>query len=171
MDLITDLGYLALASRLKRLGERLQEAVSELYSEQKLPFRGRWFALLMALERDSPQPVSQLAQNLGLTHTAIAQIGAEMEREGLVRSSTDPEDGRRRLLNLTAKGRRTHGRLLPLLAAIEAATADLVAESGHDLLGALAALEARLDARSGLERLHAAVVRHRPTTNHPEKPT
>lgn len=170
MDLITDLGYLALASRLKRLGDRLQEAVSEIYSEHSLSFRARWFPLLISLARESPQPVSRLASNLGLTHTAIAQIGAEMAAEGLVRSGSDPADGRRRPFTLTAKGKRTLKQLEPLWASIERATAELVAESGHDLLAAVAAVEARLEARSAPARMRAALeVKTQPKT-HQENP-
>lgn len=157
MDLISDLGYLALASHLKRLGDRLQEAVSEIYAEQNLDFRGRWFPLLIALARASPQPISQLSSGLGLTHTAIAQIGAEMEAHGLVRSGSDPKDGRRRPFALTSKGRRTFTSLQPLWVAIERATAELVAESGHDLLAALAAVDARLTERPAAERMRTAI--------------
>lgn len=155
MDLITNLGYLALASRLKRLADRLQAAVSEVYAAQELGFRGRWFPLLAALERESPQAVTQLASWLGLTHTAIAQIGAEMAAEGLVRSESDPLDGRRRLFSLTALGRQTAVRLHPLWSEIERATAEVVAESGHDLLAAIAAVEDRLEHQGVPERLRA----------------
>lgn len=157
MDLITDLGYLALASRLKRLGDRLQEAVAEVYSEQQLSFRPRWFPLLAALARESPQPISRLAAGVGLTHTAIAQIAAEMEAEGLLRSASDPRDARRRQLYLTRSGRATLERLAPLWRAIEQATAELVAESGHDLLAAIEAVEARLEARGASERMKSAI--------------
>lgn len=162
MDLITDLGYLALASRLKRLGDRLQTAVSEVYAAQELDFRARWFPLLAALDRETPQPVTRLASRLGLTHTAIAQIGAEMEAEGLIRSESDPQDGRRRLFALTEQGRRTVERLQPLWAEIERATAEVVAESGHDLLAAVAAVERRLAQRGVPERMRPAETRARP---------
>lgn len=155
MDLITDLGHLALASRLKRLADRLQAAVSDVYAARGLGFRGRWFPLLAALERESPQAVTQLASWLGLTHTAIAQIGSEMAAEGLVRSESDPLDGRRRLFSLTDLGRHTAERLRPLWAEIEHATAEVVAESGHDLLAAIAAVEERLERRGVSERLRA----------------
>ncbi|MDX1996370.1 MAG: MarR family transcriptional regulator [Thermoanaerobaculia bacterium] len=157
MDLITDLGYLALASRLKRLGERLQEAVSEVYAEQHLSFRARWFPLLAALARESPLPIARLGTIVGLTHTAIAQIAAEMEAAGLVASVSDPRDARRRPLALTPHGAETLAGLQPLWAAVERATAELVAESGHDLLAAVAAVEERLAVRNAGERLRSVI--------------
>lgn len=58
MDLFADLGHLALASRLKRLSERLQQEVSEVYAEQETGFRARWFPVLVTLSREGPQSIS-----------------------------------------------------------------------------------------------------------------
>ena len=160
MDLFAELGYLALASRLKRLGEFLQAQVSEVYAEQAESFRARWFPVLMALSRTSPLSIVQLAAILGLTHTAIAQIAQEMEGQGLIGSQQDPRDGRRRLLGLTAEGEATIARLQPLWEEVRAATAELAAESGHDLLAALAAVEERLAVRSMDDRLRARIVKN-----------
>lgn len=158
MDLFVELGHLALASRLKRLGELLQAQVSEVYAEQAVSFRARWFPVLIALTRTSPLSIVQLAAILGLTHTAIAQIAQEMEGQGLVASQQDPRDGRRRLLGLTAEGEATTARLQPLWEEVRAATAELVAESGHDLLAAIAAVEERLSVRPMDDRLRSRIV-------------
>jgi DNA-binding MarR family transcriptional regulator len=159
MDLVGDLGHLALASRLKRLGELLQSQVSEVYAEQAESFRARWFPVLVALSRNSPLSIVQLAAVLGLTHTAVAQIALEMEGQGLVGSQQDPRDGRRRLLGLTAEGEATIVRMQPLWEEVRAATAELVAESGHDLLAAIAAVEERLAVRPMDDRLRARIAR------------
>jgi DNA-binding MarR family transcriptional regulator len=158
MDLFGELGHLALASRLKRLGELLQSQVSEVYAEQAVSFRARWFPVLTALSRTSPLSIVQLAAVLGLTHTAIAQIAQEMEDQGLIGSQPDPRDGRRRLLGLTSEGEAVMSRLQPLWEEIRDATAELVAESGHDLLAAVAAVEERLAVRSMGDRLRARMV-------------
>jgi DNA-binding MarR family transcriptional regulator len=158
MDLFAELGYLALASRLKRLGELLQTQVSEVYAEQAVSFRARWFPVLIALSRASPLSIVQLAAILGLTHTAVAQIAQEMEGQGLLGSRQDPRDGRRRLLVLAPQGEALIEKLQPLWEEIRAATAELVAESGYDLLAAVAAVEGRLAARPMGDRLRARIV-------------
>ena len=159
MDLFGELGHLALASRLKRLGELLQTQVSEVYAEQEESFRARWFPVLIALHRTSPLSIVQLAATLGLTHTAIAQIAQEMEGQGLIGSQPDPRDGRRRMLVLTAEGEATISRLQPFWEEVRAATAELVTESGHDLLAAVAAVEERLSVRPMDDRLRARIVK------------
>jgi DNA-binding MarR family transcriptional regulator len=155
MDLFGDLGYLALASRLKRLGELLQAQVSEVYAEQAVSFRARWFPVVVALSRTSPLSIVELAAVLGLTHTAVAQIAQEMEGQGLLASTPDPRDGRRRMLELTGEGEATVERLRPLWEEIRAITAELATESGYDLLAAVTAFEERLAARPMDERLRA----------------
>ena len=153
MGLVEELGDLALATRLRRLADRLQHDVSEVYVEHEVAVRARWFPLLVALARSAPRSISELARDLGLTHTAINQIAAEMGRSGLVVSGRHPKDARQRLLRLSREGERAVGRLAPLWSQIRAATAELTAESGHDVIGVIAAVEARLDERSMVDRL------------------
>ena len=153
MGLVEELEELALATRLRRLADRLQDDVSQVYKEHAVAVRARWFPLMTALQREAPRSIADLSRDLGLTHTAVIQIAAAMTRAGLVASATDRTDRRRRLLRLTPAGERAAARLEPLWEEIRGATAEVVAESGHDLLGAVAALESRLDGRSMVERL------------------
>jgi ribosomal protein S18 acetylase RimI-like enzyme/DNA-binding transcriptional ArsR family regulator len=156
VDELRALGFLGLASRLRRLGERLQQEVSEVYEARGLQARARWFPLLHLLSSGRALAVSEVAQRLGLTHTAVRQAATPMERAGLLRSGTAPDDRRRRLLRLTPAGIELAARLGPLWREVEAATRVLVTESGQDLLGALDALEDRLAERSMRERLGSA---------------
>lgn len=153
MGLIEGLEELALATRLHRLADRLQQDVSRLYAEEGIAARARWFPVLMALSRKAPRSISGLARELGLTHTAINQIAAEMDRHALLDSRGDPRDRRQRLLSLSPAGRLAIRELQPIWAEVRAATRLLVRESGHDLLAAVAAVEARLDASAMTERV------------------
>lgn len=155
MDLLADLGELALASRLRRLSDRLLRDVSRLYGDLDVPFEARWFPLLQALRRQSPQTVTGLARALGLTHPAVTALAREMARHGLVASRQDPRDARRRLVRLAAGGRAVVERLDPVWEEIRQANRELLAEDGVDLLAALGRLEARLDRRSMYERVVA----------------
>jgi len=154
MNLIADLGELALATRLKRLSDRLMQDVSRIYREHEVTFRARWFPVLLALSRSAPQSISELARALGLTHTAINQIAAEMSLEGLLLSRRDRQDDRRRLLSLSEEGQRAVERLTPLWNEIRAANVEIIHESGHDLVAAVDAVEVLLDERSMYQRLH-----------------
>jgi DNA-binding MarR family transcriptional regulator/GNAT superfamily N-acetyltransferase len=156
-DIIRGLGELALASRLRRLSERLFRDISRVYGDLDADFEARWFPLLQALRRRSPQGVTELASTLRLSHPAVNQLAAAMTARGLVRGRRDPGDERRRLLELTATGRRTAAKLDPIWEEIRVANQELLAElagQGHDLLPALGALESLLDERD----MHARVM-------------
>ncbi|MBD3170480.1 MAG: GNAT family N-acetyltransferase [candidate division Zixibacteria bacterium] len=145
MDLIKELGALALATRLKRLGEKLQKDASRIYGLFSVEFEGKWFALLYALNEHSPMGVTELADYLQLTHPAINQVSVEMEKAGLLKSTANPRDRRQRLLQLSDKGKNLCRSLEPLWSEIAAATEELVAESGVDLLSVLGKIEDSLD--------------------------
>jgi ribosomal protein S18 acetylase RimI-like enzyme len=153
MGVIEDLAELALATRLHRLADRLQHDVSTIYEERNVGVRARWFPLLQALSRSAPRSISDLARELGLTHTAINQIAAEMSRRHLLVSTSHPRDRRQRLLRLSPAGTRTVRALEPIWDEVLVATRELVRESGHDLLAAIIAVEARLDDTSMAERV------------------
>lgn len=154
MDLVRELGTLALASRLRRLADRLQQDVSHIYDEQGFDLPARCFPLLVALQGATPTPVTHLARSLGLTHTAIRQMAIQMSRLKLLITERDPNDSRRRLLSLSRKGRSLAKRLTPLWNEIAAANQDLLDSSGHPLLDSLGAIEEQLDRRSIYSRIH-----------------
>jgi GNAT superfamily N-acetyltransferase/DNA-binding MarR family transcriptional regulator len=152
-DLILQLGELALASRFRRLSDRLMRDVSRVYRERSLDFEARWFPLLYLLGQRSPLPVGAVARELCITHPAVHQIAGAMTRKGLLVSTKDDHDDRRRLLALTPRGRALVAALEPLWQEIAGATREALDASGHDILGALAALEAQLDREEVYDRI------------------
>jgi ribosomal protein S18 acetylase RimI-like enzyme/DNA-binding MarR family transcriptional regulator len=152
-DALHALGELGLGSRLKRLSERLMRDVSKVYAELDIEFEARWFSLLYTLAKDSPKSVTGLADSLGLTHVAITHTAAEMSEVGLIKSTRDRKDERRRLLSLTAKGKALVGKLQPIWKEIRRATTELIDESDTDFMGALGRVEERLDRLSMSERI------------------
>ncbi len=153
MDFIADLEELALATRLKRLSERLMKDVSKVYSTLGVDFKANWFSTLYALGKTSPMTVTGLAKLLGLSHPAVNQIAAQLLARGFITQGRDRKDERRRLLRLSPKGRRLMKRLQPVWDEIRLANRVLLREAGVDLLGDLARVEAALDEKSMLNRV------------------
>ncbi|MFA7329895.1 MAG: helix-turn-helix domain-containing GNAT family N-acetyltransferase [Candidatus Delongbacteria bacterium] len=144
-DLVRDLGELALATRLRRLSERLLAGVDELYRELGQPFEGRWFGLVQALAREDGRGVVELAAEVGLSHTAVAQLLRELDAAGWTGRQPDPRDARRQRVRVTRAGRQRLTELAPVWEAVRRATAGLLAEEAPDLLVRLEALEERLE--------------------------
>lgn len=153
MDIIKELAELAFASRLKRLSERLSKDVSLLYRKLDVDFEARWFSILYALNRKSPMAVTEIAQSLGLTHTAINQLAKEMMKNDLLYSSKGKKDERKRLIYLSDKGKSVAQKLQPVWEEISTATRELITSSGYDLLAAIGKIEEGLDEQDMFERV------------------
>ncbi len=154
MDFIADLMELALATRLKRLSDRLMRDVSQVYRDMGIDFKANWFSILYALGRESTMSVTELARMLGLSHPAINQIASQLIARGLVIQSKDPSDERKRLLHLSGRGKRFIEELEPVWSEIRTANRGLLREAGVDLLKDLARLEAALDDNSMANRVN-----------------
>ena len=86
MDLISDLGALALGSRLKRLSDRMMKSVSEIYRNSGLDFESKWFPLFYLLSKEGEKGIMenlthQFERTLitqALKHTAGRKIEAAL---------------------------------------------------------------------------------------------
>ena len=142
-DVVKELGYLALGTRLKRLGERLQAQTQVLLEDDGLDLPASHFPVLAALERLGALSVGELTEAVGVSQPGVTRLLDKLQAEGLVRSTQSAEDRRVRTIVLTKDGRqlvaRAKRRAWPM---IEAAVADACADPpAQSLLLALAALE------------------------------
>jgi len=155
MDLISELGHLALASRLRRLADTLQTDVSGIYGELGVDFEARWFPVLVALRDADPLPVTSLADQLGLSHQAVSQTLRLMADRGLIDESPDPTDRRRRRVNLSREGHGLCRDLDDVWDEVRAANQDLLRETGVDFLAQLDRIEAALNRESMADRVRS----------------
>ena len=153
MDIIKELKELAFSSRLKRLSERLSKDVSLLYRKLDVDFEARWFSILYTLNRKSPMAVTEIAQSLGLTHTAINQLAKEIIKKGLLYSSKGKKDERQRLIYISDKGKEVAKKLQTVWEEIGAATKELIESTGYNFSAAIEKIEEALDEQDMYERV------------------
>jgi DNA-binding MarR family transcriptional regulator len=135
-----------LGTRLRHLLETLDSGVAAVYPQLGLAdgFRPRFTPVVRALAADGPVSIRELADTLGVTHSAASQTVAQMVRQDLVVTEAGT-DARRRIVRLTAKAEA----LLPALerewtatlAAVRAFEAELPYSLGRLVEEALAALD------------------------------
>jgi ribosomal protein S18 acetylase RimI-like enzyme/DNA-binding HxlR family transcriptional regulator len=146
MDFLQELGYLAIASRMKRLTDGLLRGGSEAYGSLSLDFEPRWFTLYYLLHiQDSPMSIQEIADALKVSHPAVIQTAQMLVRRGLIRSFQDSEDRRKRRLALTSRGKELAVSLAPVWGCFQAAAAELFGDAGIDMLDAIQRIEAELD--------------------------
>jgi DNA-binding MarR family transcriptional regulator len=141
-DVVKRLGYLALGTRLKRLGERLQSQAQILLESAGIGLAASHFPILAALDLHGPLSVGELTQALGVSQPGVTRLLEKLESEGLVRSRQQAIDRRVRTIALSGSGRRLIVRAKraawPL---IEAAVAEACSGAARPLLAQLTALE------------------------------
>jgi DNA-binding MarR family transcriptional regulator len=153
MDLLKDLGTLAFASRLRRLSDRLMRDVAKLYKDHETEFQPRWFPVAYLLKNVSSLSITDLADKLGMTHPAIIQISDQMLAQNLLLSKKDKDDERRRLLSLSAKGKKTVLKLEGLWREISKCTQEVIDQSGVDMLAAISIMEDELNKNNMYDRI------------------
>lgn len=141
-------GGAAIGARLRRLSDRIDREADRLYAELGVEFEQRWFGVLNQIVLNGPRSVSEIAEALGVTHSAISQTRAALAERGLIEAQSDPADARRRTLALSASGKKLVKRLAPVWEALNEAARELDREAGR-AVETLAKLEAALD-RKGL---------------------
>lgn len=156
-DIIRSLGYLALGSRLKRLGERMQAHTQRILDDHQLSIQAAQFPFLAAIDRLGPSTIGELAAAVGGSQPGATRTLAHLAEVGYVSIKTAPDDQRRKSVTLSKKGRQlVEIGKRDVWPVIEAAVRDLCAEADGTLLDQLASLEDGL-ATAPLDRRAATV--------------
>jgi len=144
-DVVKELGYLTLGTRLKRLGERLQSQTQVLLEAAGTDVPASHFPILAALDRLGVLNVGDLTEAVGMSQPGVTRMLDKLEADGLVRSAQSAGDRRVRSIELSKSGRQLISRLKHMTwPVIDAAVQDACSGGARSLLTALAALEEAL---------------------------
>lgn len=159
MDLVHELGELALATRLKRLSERLSNDVSKIYKESEVDFEAKWFLILSLLQKEKLMAITEIADSLQLSHPAIVQFVQELTQKKLIKTVVDKNDGRKRMVSLTLNGKKTMERIAPILTSIKAENKRWIEGASANILCILTELEQALDEQSMYQRIKLDILK------------
>lgn len=152
MNLLEEIGPLAVAARLQRLADSIRKDGALVYKEHGIEFEPKWFPVVFVLSRKGPLSVVDLANEVGIAHPSLIQLVRELEAKKLVRSSSDKVDGRKRRISLTPKAQALIVEMQPVWEKIRAAVAELV-NTENNLMKAMAETEAQLQQESFFSRV------------------
>lgn len=141
-DIVRELGYLTLGTRLKRIGEQLQGEAQRIFASHDLDVPSAQWPFLAAIDRFGPVTVGDLARAVGVAQPGATRTVGQLVEQGLVAVSSSEDDLRRRSVALTAKGKRlVAAGKRAAWPAIERAVRELCDELHGPLLRQLDALE------------------------------
>lgn len=83
-------------------------------------------AVLANIDVESGTRATVLAERASVTKQAIGEVVSDLEAKGLINRVTDPEDGRAKLIQLTAEGHRLMAAAFDVIGEIEGALLDKV---------------------------------------------
>ena len=155
-DILDDLGYLALGSRLKRLAERLQAEAMRTYAELDYPTQPGHFPLMAALDAYGPMTVGEAVDCIGVSQPAITRTQNALINLGFVETRPSSTDQRISLMSLTETGQQLiQSMKQDLWPQVERAARTMCCGPDADLLGNIRQLETAMSVRSLDERVRA----------------
>lgn len=151
MSLIDDLGVLAIATRMQRLAERMRKDGLLIYKAHGIDFEPKWFPVVYTLHLKSALSVVELANEIGYSHPSTITLLKELEKLKLIKSSKDKADERKRLVQLTEKGKALIEKMKPVWDVMIAATTQLT-ETNNNIMKAMEEVEQQLEIQSFYQR-------------------
>ncbi|MES2457612.1 MAG: MarR family winged helix-turn-helix transcriptional regulator [Bacteroidota bacterium] len=154
MNIIDESGILAISTRLQRLSEQIRKDGFLVYQANGINFEPKWFPVIYTLHLKPVLSVVELAAEIGYTHPSTITLLKELEKEKLIRSKKDKHDERKRLLQLSEKGRKLVEQMQPVWGIIIAAITELT-DTQNNLMKAIIEVEQQLKQKSFFERAKA----------------
>jgi len=154
MNVIDESGILAISTRLQRLSEKIRKEGFLVYKENGINFEPKWFPVIYTLHLKPILSVVELATEIGYTHPSTITLLKELEKEKLIRSKKDKNDERKRLLQLSEKGKKLVEQMQPVWGIIIAAITELT-DTQNNLMKAIVEVEQQLEQKSFFERAKA----------------
>jgi DNA-binding MarR family transcriptional regulator len=138
---------------LRLLQAEMDADIAGVYAERHVHELKPSFVLeLLRLHARGPMTITELAQSVQRTHSAVSQKVAAMRAAGWVRTTAGP-DARSKKVALTPKAARITSQMAAEWRATEAAVAELEAEIPYPLSQVVTDIEQALQRRSFHDRI------------------
>jgi DNA-binding MarR family transcriptional regulator len=131
----------------------LDADIARIYAEARIDgLKPSFVKELIRLHLHGPMTITELAESVQLTHSAVSQKVAAMRTAGWVRTTTGA-DARSKKVTLTAKAKRVVDRLAAEWRATEAAVAEIEAEIPYPMTKVVRDIEEALRRKSFHDRI------------------
>ena len=140
-DIISNLGYLAGATRFRRISEKLYVDGDKIYKNSGLEFKASWFSVFYTLATRGEQTILELADAIGFTHITVKNIVIELEKNSLVTIKPNPADKRSKKVALSPGGKRLFKKLEKVWIPFEMALKELLDRGHPDFLNMITRID------------------------------
>jgi len=138
---------------LSKLRTRINTDIAHIYTERQIKKLKPSFVMeLLRLHAQGPMTITELAESVGRTHSALSQKVSAMRAAGLVRT-VPGTDARSKKVALTAKAKGIVDLLAAEWRATEAAITELEAEVPYPMTQLVRDIEQALERKSFHDRI------------------
>ncbi|GAA1719933.1 helix-turn-helix domain-containing protein [Kribbella yunnanensis] len=138
---------------LHQLLARMDGEIGRVYTDRDIQgLKPSWVIELLRLHVRGPMTITELAESVGRTHSALSQKVAAMRTAGLVQTEAGP-DARAKMVALTPRAQELAGLLAAEWRATEAAIIELEAELPYPMSQVVRDIEERLAQKSFYQRV------------------
>jgi DNA-binding MarR family transcriptional regulator len=102
-DFLTELGYLALAARFKRLSEAMVHGGRNMYKSLNLDIEPNWYLIFKLLSKHQKLSITKISKLLRFSHPSVISMVKKMKARGYLSTSVDANDSRKQIVKLTSK--------------------------------------------------------------------
>lgn len=152
MNIIDEIGILALSTRLQRLSEQLRKDGALVYKSFDIDFEPKWFPVIYTLHVKEMLSVVEIASEIGYSHPSTISLLKELEKQKIISSKKDKLDERKRLIFLTAKGKELVLKMQPVWSIMKN-TLNEIADNQNNLLKAIEEAEQKLANQGFFQRI------------------
>ena len=152
MNIIDEIGILALSTRLQRLSEQLRKDGALVYKSFDIDFEPKWFPVIYTLHVKEMLSVVEIANEIGYSHPSTISLLKELEKLKMISSKKDKSDERKRLIVLTPKGKELVLKMKPVWTIMKNTLAE-IADNQNNLLKAIEEAELKLAKQSFFQRV------------------
>lgn len=153
MDFYSQVGKVAIGSRLRRLSESLTDDAAQIYKLYGVAADPRWFPVLYVLSTQEHATITEIAHFIGHSHPSVSQIVKKMVRQGIAIVEKDNQDARISVVKLSNSGKKLIPQLEEQCTDVAQAVESLLSEAQHDLWKAIEETEFLLSTKSFLTRV------------------
>ncbi len=102
-DLIRQLGYANLDTRLKRISDKMSHSLRAMYRDLDMDTEPNWYLVLWIVNEQPNVSVLEIAKRLKFTHQSVMTMTHKMINKGYLQSQKDTIDKRKTVFKLTKK--------------------------------------------------------------------
>lgn len=114
-DTLKNLGFLAGATRFRRISEKLYCDGDQVYQDAGIDFKASWFSVYYVLVKSKiPMTIMEITRQIDFSHITVKNVLRSLDKAGLVIIQPNPDDRRSKIITLSDKGHAEFQRMQPL---------------------------------------------------------